>query len=126
MSEMTNAELRENDAEFLRRVANELFATHGIDERGAYRRVVNLSEAAHSRMIAIATRLASRSTDGRDTERLDWWESQRTRTLAPVMAAEGWRLHEPDLLRPLSVPFAKSLRQAIDYAAARFGQDGKS
>lgn len=51
-----------------------------------------------------------------DAERLDWWEAQRTNTLAPVMDAEGWRLHEADHLRPLRVPFTRTLREAIDAA----------
>lgn len=51
-----------------------------------------------------------------DSELLDWWESQRTNTLAPVMDAQGWRLHEADHLRPLAVPFARTLREAIRHA----------
>lgn len=61
-----------------------------------------------------AARLFRRVAD--DARRLDWWESQRTNTLAPVMDAQGWRLHEPDVLRPLNVPFARTLREAIDAA----------
>lgn len=54
-----------------------------------------------------------------NARRLDWWEAQRTNTLAPVMSAEGWRLHEADHLRPLAVPFRRTLRGAIDEALAR-------
>jgi hypothetical protein len=62
--------------------------------------------------------LAEREALAADKARLDWWEKQRTNTLAPVMDAEGWRLHEADCLRPLAVPFAGTLREAIDAARA--------
>lgn len=51
-----------------------------------------------------------------DMRRLDWWEKQRIYTMAPVMDAAGWRLHEARELRPLNVPFARTLRGAIDAA----------
>jgi hypothetical protein len=61
-----------------------------------------------------------------DSARLDWWEAQRTYTLAPVMDAQGWRLHEPDVLRPLHVPFRATLRAAIDAARSALPRDGES
>ena len=71
-------------------------------------------------------RKAAATLDGmeRDRARLDWWEAQRTRSLAPVMDAEGWRLHEADHLRPLPVPFRRTLRSAIDAARAALPESG--
>jgi hypothetical protein len=51
-----------------------------------------------------------------DTERLNRWEAQRTRTLAPVMDAEGWHLAEPTVLVRIADDFAPTLREAIDAA----------